>query len=111
MQYFQYNLLVQEELWAAVEAELLYAARQVDVAWEEAEAFHGAYVAKINDYLVWQWLNILAPCGMPIGLFVAVNETLGNALAKRLGVHKHHIPFVLADDIAILVEQLNLAYA
>ena len=38
MQYYQYKLLVQEELWAAVEAELLDAAGEVDIAGEYAEA-------------------------------------------------------------------------
>ena len=38
MQYFQYNLLVQEELWAAIEAELLDAAGEVYIAGEDAEA-------------------------------------------------------------------------
>ena len=36
---FQILLFVQEELWAAVEAEVLYAAGEVDIAGEDAEAF------------------------------------------------------------------------
>ena len=59
---FKILLLVQEELWAAVEAELLDAAGEVYIAGEDAEALNGAYVAKVDDYLVWQWLHVLAPC-------------------------------------------------
>ena len=111
MQYFQYNLFVQEELWTAVEAEILDAAGEVDIAGEDAEALHGAYVAKVDDYLVWQWLNILAPSRVPIGLFVAVNHIVGYSLAKRFGIGEHYVPLILVYDVAALVNEFNLAYA
>ena len=108
---FQILLLIQEELWAAVEAEVLDAAGEVDIAGEDAEALNGAYVAKVDDYLVWQRLNILAPSGVPIGLFVAVNHIVGHTLAERLGVGEHHVPLVFVDDVAALVNEFNLADA
>ena len=111
MQYYQYKLLVKEELWAAVEAEVLDAAGEVDIAGEDAEALNGAYVAKVNDYLMWQWLHVLAPSGVPIGLFVAVNHIVGHALAECLGVGEHNIPLVLVDDVTALVNEFNLADA
>ena len=111
MQYFQYNLLIQEELWAAIEAEVLDATGEVDISGEDAEALNSAYVAKVDDYLMWQWLNILAPCGVPVCCGITVNQALGNTLAKCLGIHKYHIPFILVDDIAVLIEQFNLADA
>ena len=67
MQYFQYNLLIQEELWAAVEAEVLDAAGEVDIAGKYAEALNGAYVAKVDNHAVRQWFHILAPSRVPIG--------------------------------------------
>ena len=111
MQYYQYKLLIQEELWAAVEAELLDAAGEVDIAGEDAEALNGAYVSKVDDYLVWQWLNILAPGRVPVGSFVAVNHIVGYALAKSLGIGEHNVPLVLVDDVAALVNEFNLADA
>ena len=104
-------LLVQEELRAAVEAEILDAAREVDIAGEDAEAFHGAYVAKVNDYLVWQWLHVLAPSGVPIGLFVAVNQTLCNTFTKFFSISKYNIPFVLVYWVAVLIEKFYFADA
>ena len=41
MQYYQYKLLVQEELRTAVEAEVLDATGEVDIAGEDAEALNG----------------------------------------------------------------------
>ena len=64
---FQILLLIQEELWTAVEAEVLDATREIDIACENAETLHGAYVAKIDNHTVRQWLHILAPRRVPIG--------------------------------------------
>ena len=110
MQYFQYNLFIQEELRTAVEAELLDATGEVDIAGEYAEALHRAYVAKVDDYLVWQWLNILAPSRVPVGLFIAVNQTLCNTFTKFFSISKHNVPLVLVDDIAVFVKKLDFAY-
>ena len=108
---FKILLFVQEELWTAVETEVLDATGEVDIAGEDAEALHGAYVAKVDDYLVWQWLNILAPSGVPIGLFVAVNHIVGHALAECFGISEHNVPLVFVDDITALVNEFNLADA
>ena len=105
------NLFVKEELRTAVEAEILDAAGVIDIAGEDAEALNGAYVAKVDDYLVWQRLNILAPSGVPIGLFVAVNHIVGHALAECLGIGEHNVPLVFVDDVAALVNEFNLTDA
>ena len=111
MQYFQYNLFVQEELRTAVEAEVLDAAGEVDIAGEDAEALHGTYVAKVDDYLVWQRLHILAPSRVPVGRLVTINHSIGNAFTKLLGIGKHYVPLVLVYRVAVFVKKLNLADA
>ena len=55
-------LLVQEELWATVKAEILYTARHVYIAWKNAETFYCADIAQVHNNLMWQWFYILAPC-------------------------------------------------
>ena len=55
-------LLVQEELWATVKAEILYAARHINIAWKNAETFDCADIAQVHNNLMWQWFYILAPC-------------------------------------------------
>ena len=111
MQYYQYKLLVQEELWTAVEAEVLDATGKIDIACQYTEALHCAYVAKIDNHAVWQWLHILAPSRVPVGLFVAVNHIVGYALAERLGIGEHYVPLILVYDVAALVNEFNLADA
>ena len=108
---FKILLLVQEELWAAIEAEVLDATGEVYIAGEDAEALHGAYVAKVYDYLVWQWLNILAPSRVPVGFFVTVNHIIGNTFAKCLGIGIYNVPLVLVDDVATLVNKFNFTDA
>ena len=53
---------VQEELRTAIKAEILYAAWQVHIAHADAEALNSAYVAKVDDKLMRQSLDILLPC-------------------------------------------------
>ena len=53
---------VQEELRTAIEAEILDAAWQVHIAHAYAEALYRAYVAKVDDKLMRQSLDILLPC-------------------------------------------------
>ena len=101
------NLFVKEELWAAVEAEVLDAAGKVDIAGEDAESFHSTYIAKVDDYLVRQRLHILAPSRVPIGLFIAINQTLCNTFTKFFSISKHNAPLVLVDDITAL-NKMNL---
>ena len=108
---FQILLFIKEELRTAVEAEVLDAAGEVDIAGEDAEALNCAYVAKVNDYPVWQWLHVLTPSGVPIGLFVAVNQTLCNTFTKFFGIGEHNIPLIFVDDVAALVNEFNLADA
>ena len=104
-------LFIQEELWAAVEAEVLDATWEIDITGEDAEAFHSAYIAKVNNHAVWQWFHILAPSRVPIGLFVAVNHIIGNSLTKCLGIGVDNIPLILVYYVAALVYEFNLADA
>ena len=57
MRFISSHSLIQEELRAAIEAEILDAAGEVHIAGEDAEALHGADVSKVDDYLVRQWLH------------------------------------------------------
>ena len=50
---FQILLFVKEELRTAVEAEVLDATGEIDIAGEDAEALYSANIAKVYDYLVW----------------------------------------------------------
>ena len=108
---FQVLLLVQEELWTAVEAEVLDATGEIDIACKNAESLHCAYVTKVNNHTMWQWLHILAPCRVPVGRLVAVNHIIGNTLSKSLGIGVHDIPLVLVYDVAALIYEFNLADA
>ena len=89
------NLFVKEELRTSVKAEVLDAAGEVDIAGEDAEALHCAYVTKVNDYLMWQWLNILAPSRVPVCTGIAINQTLGNALTQSLGIRVYYRQILL----------------
>ena len=83
MQDYQYKLLVQEELWTAIEAEVLDASGEIDIACQYTESLHCAYVAQINNHTVWQGLDILLPCRMPIGCNIAVNHILGTSNGRN----------------------------
>ena len=107
----QVLLFVQEELWTAVEAEVLDATGEVDIAGQYTESLDSTYVAKVNNHAMWQWLHVLAPSRVPIGLFVAVNHIIGYALAKRFGIGEHYVPLILVYDVAALVNEFNLADA
>ena len=50
---FQILLFIKEELRTAVEAEVLDATGEIDIAGEDAEALYSANIAKVYDYLVW----------------------------------------------------------
>ena len=108
---FQILLFIQEELRTTVEAEVLDATGEVDIACEDSEALHSAYIAKVDDNLVRQRLHILAPCRVPVGRLVAVNHIIGNTLTDSLCVGVHDIPLVLVYDVATLVNEFNLADA
>ena len=107
---FQILLFVQEELRTAVEAEVLDATGEIDIAGEDAESLHRAYVTKIYDYLMWQWLHILAPCRVPVGRLVTINHSVGNAFTKFLGIGKHYVPLVFIYRVAVFVKKLDFAY-
>ena len=107
----QVLLFVQEELWTAIEAEVLDATGEIDIACQYTEALHGAYVTQVDNHTMWQWLNILAPCRVPVGFFVTVNHIISNPLAKSLGIGIYNVPLVLVYDIAVLVNEFNLADA
>ena len=107
---FKILLLIKEELRTAVEAEVLDATGEIDIACEDAESLHRTYIAKIYDYLVRQRLYILAPCRVPISRLVTINHSIGNAFTKLLGIGKHYVPLVLVYRVAVFVKKLDFAY-
>ena len=108
---FHILLFIKEELWTAIEAEVLDATGEIDIACQYTESLDSTYVAKIDNHTVWQWLHILAPCRVPVGFFVTVNHIVGNALAKSLGIGIYNVPLVLVYYVAALINEFNLADA